>query len=103
MEATNLDWLGDNFALDFRSPELPFDSPAASATSPIANPRASQEAERTEPPSGEHDLPLLRLSGWERDKQYDKTNPECIHYVFKWKVSQRDKIRARQIFADSDS
>ncbi|CAG9955928.1 unnamed protein product [Clonostachys rosea f. rosea IK726] len=98
-EATNLDWLGDNFEIDFRTPELPFDSPAAN---PRPSPIATQEAGRTEPPSGEHDLPLLRLSGWERDKQYDKANPECIHYDFKWKVSQRDNIRARQIFADSD-
>uniref|UniRef100_A0A8H7NHL6 Uncharacterized protein n=1 Tax=Bionectria ochroleuca TaxID=29856 RepID=A0A8H7NHL6_BIOOC len=106
MEATNLDWLGDELTLDFGTPKLPFDSPTAG---PAANPRAtpaptptgSQGAEQTEPPSGERDLPLLRLSDWERDKQYDKSNPECIHYDFKWKVSQRDKIRARQISADS--
>uniref|UniRef100_A0A8H7NHD5 Uncharacterized protein n=1 Tax=Bionectria ochroleuca TaxID=29856 RepID=A0A8H7NHD5_BIOOC len=107
MEATNLDWLDHELTLDFGTPKLPFDSPTAGpAANPRANPAptptASQGAERTERPSGERDLPLLRLNDWEGDKQYDKSNPECIHYDFKWKVSQRDKIRARQIFADSD-
>ncbi|CAI6082451.1 unnamed protein product, partial [Clonostachys chloroleuca] len=54
-EATNLDWLGGNFELHFLTPELLLDSPAAN---PRPSPIATQEAERTEPPSGEHDLPL---------------------------------------------
>jgi hypothetical protein len=36
---------------------------------------------------GEHALPLLRLSGWEANKQYDKNNPVCIHYDYRWKIS----------------
>jgi hypothetical protein len=47
-------------------------------------------------------LPLLRLSGWEPNKQYDKNNPECIHYDFRWKVSQRENIRARHVCSDTD-
>lgn len=71
MEATNLDWLGNEVTLDFGTPKLPFNSPTAGpAANPIATPTptASQGAERTEPPSGERDLLLLRLGNWERDK-----------------------------------
>lgn len=104
IEATNLDWLGDK-VLDFGTPKLLFNSSTAGpAANPIATPTrtASQGAERTEPLSGERDRPLLGLSDWERDKKYNKSNPEYIYYDFKWKISQRNKIRARQIFADLD-
>ncbi|KFA51017.1 hypothetical protein S40293_10156 [Stachybotrys chartarum IBT 40293] len=53
-------------------------------------------------PSGEQTLPLLRLSGWKRDKHYDKNNPECIHYDLRWKVSHRENIRARHAFSGTD-
>jgi hypothetical protein len=35
-------------------------------------------AEQADQPSGGQALPLLRLSGWESEKQYDKHNPVCI-------------------------
>jgi hypothetical protein len=63
---------------------------------------ASPAAERADQPSGGHTLPLLRLSGWDSEKQYDKHNPVCIHYDFQWKISQREKIRARRVFSDTD-
>ncbi|CZR52126.1 uncharacterized protein PAC_02003 [Phialocephala subalpina] len=48
---------------------------------------ASPAAERADQPSsGQHTLPLLRLSGWDSEKQYDKHNP----------------IKARRVFADID-
>jgi hypothetical protein len=64
---------------------------------------ASQAGDRAEQTGGEHaSLPLLRLSGWELDKQYDKNNPVCIHYDFRWKISQRENIRVRTVFSDTD-
>ncbi len=69
---------------------------------PAQLPKASQTAERVDQPGGEHALPLLRLSGWTSDKQYDKNNPVCIHYDFRWKISQRENIRARHVCSDTD-
>lgn len=43
---------------------------------------ASPAAERADQPSGGHALPLLRLSGWDSEKQYNKHNPVCIYYNF---------------------
>jgi hypothetical protein len=63
---------------------------------------ASPAAEQADQPSGGQALPLLRLSGWDSEKQYDKHNPVCIHYDFQWKISQREKIRARRVFSDTD-
>jgi hypothetical protein len=40
-------------------------------------------------------LPLLRLPDWESAKQYDRTNPVCIHYDIRWKVSQYIGSRKR--------
>jgi hypothetical protein len=59
-------------------------------------------AEQANQPSGERALPLFQLSGWESNKQYDKNNPECIHYDFRWKVIQRENIRARHVCSDTD-
>lgn len=56
---------------------------------------------QSEPPSGDGDLPLLRLGDWDQSRQYDKNNPECIHYDFKWKVSVRGNIRAQNNWAGS--
>lgn len=92
MENPALDWLGEDYAFDYGTPELP------TLNSPSATPRA----ERAEPPSGERTLPLLRLSDWHSDRQYDKNKPDCIHYDFCWKVSQRENIRARSVCTDSD-
>jgi hypothetical protein len=47
-------------------------------------------------------LPLLRLGAWKSDQQYDKNNPICIHYDFRWKVSHRENIRARHVCSDTD-
>jgi len=74
---------------------------AAEQASPVAQ-RASQAAERVDQPSGEHALPLLRLNGWKSDKQYDKNNPVCIYYDFRWKISQRENIGARHVCSDTD-
>jgi hypothetical protein len=96
MENTDFDWLNGNWAsnLDFSG----FDSPrAATAAKP-----ASQASERVNQTGGEHALPLLRLSSWEEEKQYNKNNPVCIHYDFRWKISQRENIRARHVCSDTD-
>jgi hypothetical protein len=97
MENIDFDWLDGNHALNYRTPEFS-GSPRAS---PVAQ-RASPAAERVDQPSGEHALPLLRLSGWKSDMQYDKNNPVCIHYDFRWKISQRENIRARHVCSDTD-
>ncbi|KFY68606.1 hypothetical protein V496_00949 [Pseudogymnoascus sp. VKM F-4515 (FW-2607)] len=92
MANTDFDWLDGDYASNHRIPEfLTSDSP-----------RASPAAEQVDQPSGEHALPLLRLSGWESDKQYDKNNPVCIHYDLRWKISQRENIRARRVCSDTD-
>ena len=71
------------------------------SSSPRAR-QASPAAERADPPSSTRAIPLLRLSGWRRDKQYDKNNPVCIHYDYRWKISQREKIRARHVYSDTE-
>ena len=78
------DWLDGNWASDYGTPEfLTSDGPrAGTAVEPaslVVQP-ASQAAERIDEPGRDHVLPLLRLSGWDVDKQYDKSNPVCIHY-----------------------
>jgi hypothetical protein len=99
MENTDFDWLDGNFDLNYRTPECSASgSPRASTTAEQASPAA----ERVDQPSGEHALPLLRLSGWESEKQYDKNNHVCIHYDFRWKISQRENIRARHVYSDTD-
>jgi hypothetical protein len=92
MESINLDWMNDpNLVPDLSTPELPiFDAP-------------SPATDRIDAADDEHALPLLRLSNWNRNKHYDKNNPECIHYDLKWKISQRENIRARQVYVGSDS
>ena len=100
MENIDFDWLDGNWASNYETPEfLTSDSPRAGTA---AEQRASQAAERVDRPSSEHALPLLRLSGWESDKQYDKNNPVCIHYDFRWKISQSENIRARHVCSDTD-
>ncbi|PMD55592.1 uncharacterized protein K444DRAFT_666304 [Hyaloscypha bicolor E] len=86
MEMTDFNWLNGNWAsdLDF----LTSDSPRAGT---VAEP-ASQAGERVDQTGSEHALPLLRLSGWEADKQYDKNNP----------ISQRENIRARNVYSNID-
>ncbi|KAH8742463.1 hypothetical protein F5883DRAFT_610325 [Diaporthe sp. PMI_573] len=49
-----------------------------------------------------HAFQYFVVSNWDSTKLYDKDNPECIHYDFRWKVSQREKIRGRQICSDTD-
>ncbi|KFX85965.1 hypothetical protein V490_09296 [Pseudogymnoascus sp. VKM F-3557] len=70
MANTDFDWLDGDYASDHRIPEfLTSDSP-----------RASPAAEQVDQPSGEHALPLLRLSGWESDKQRvcSDTDPDVV-------------------------
>lgn len=87
-----VDWLGGDYAFDYSTPVLPT----------LSSPSAPSRAERDEPPSGEETLPLLRLRDRHSDRQYDKSQPHCIHYDLCGKVCQRDNIRARQIYTDSD-
>jgi hypothetical protein len=96
MENIDSDWLDGNRASNLEFPIS--DSPRAGTA---AEP-ASQAAKRVDEPGGEHALPLLRLSGWKVDKQYDKNNPICIHYDFRWKISHRENIRARHVCSDTD-
>lgn len=95
MENTDFDWLNGNWVSDIEFSA--FDSPRAGT----AAEQASQTTDRVDQP-GEHTLPLLRLSGWEADKQYDKNNPVYIHYDFRWKISQRENIRARNVCSNID-
>ena len=99
MENVDFDWLDGNYALYYGTPRC---STSSSPRAGTAAEQASPAAERVDQPSGEHALPLLRLSGWESDKQYDKNNPVCIHYDFRWKISQRENIRARHVYSDTD-
>lgn len=57
----------------------------------------AQEPNRADTATPTRRLPLLRLNDWEADKQYDRSNPICIHYNFVWKVSLRENIRRRPI------
>jgi hypothetical protein len=102
----NFDWLDGNCALNYGTPEFsasgsPRAGTAAEQASPVAQ-RANPAAERADQPSGEHTLPLLRLSVWKGDKHYDENNPVCIHYDFRWKISQHENIRARHVCSDAD-
>jgi hypothetical protein len=91
---TTFDW-PDSDALDYRTPEVP-------TASSLRASQASPAAERADQPSGEQTLPLLRPSGWKSDKQCDKNKPVRIHYDFRWKISQRENIRARHVCSDTD-
>jgi hypothetical protein len=91
METTDFDWLNGNWASDLEF--LPSDSPRAG----IAAEPASQVGERVDQTGSELALPLLRLSGWERGKQYDKNNLVYMHYSCQWKLSQRENIRRRTL------
>lgn len=73
MDKFNFDWLNTEYDLGFELPRSQSESPRASL-------RASLAAERTDPPSGEHAFPLLRLGVWNKDKHYNKDHPDCIHY-----------------------
>jgi hypothetical protein len=92
------DWLNGNGAFNYGTPEIPTGSPGDGA----AAEQASPAPERVDQPSGEHALPLLRLGAWKSDQQYDKNNPICIHYDFRWKVSHCENIRARHVCSDTD-
>jgi hypothetical protein len=62
MEDVGFDWLEGDYALNYHTPDLLISG------SPRVNPAASPAAERADQPSGEHVLPLLRLSDWESNK-----------------------------------
>lgn len=94
MENISFDWHND---FNYGTPEFPTYS-----SSPLVELATSPATERADQPSGDSTLPLLRLGSWESSKQYDKNNPECIHYDFRWKVSQRENIRARHVYSDTD-
>jgi hypothetical protein len=94
MDNITFDWPDSDCPLNYGTPEVP------ASSSPRAS-QASPAVERADQPSGEHTLPLLRLSGWKSDKHYDKNNPVCIHYDFRWKISQRENIRARHVCSDT--
>jgi hypothetical protein len=95
MEDLNFEWLGDN------SPDYE-ELRGFCTLSPSAGPAIEPSEPPSEPPSGEGGLPLLRLRDWEKDKQYDKNTPESIHYDFRWKISLRENIRARQVSTGSE-
>jgi hypothetical protein len=66
------------------------------------SPGACLAVQADELPGGKTRLPLLRLRDWQEHVQYDRNNPQCIHYDFEWKVSQRENIRSRQVDKDSE-
>lgn len=84
MENFDLDWPDGYYVLNYRTHE-PLTSDSLRVG--LAAERASTVAEQAEQPSGE---------------QYNKNNPEFIHYDFQWKVSQRENIRAGCACADTD-
>ena len=92
------DWLDGSGAFDYGTPEVPTGSPGGGT----AAEQASPAPDRVDQPSGEDVLPLLRLGAWNSDQQYDKNNPICIHYDFRWKVSHRQNTRARNVYSDTD-
>ena len=95
MENTPLDELNSDHSLSYGNVVNPTsDGPS--------NCQAHPGAEPADQRSGGQALPLLRLSEWDSEKQYDKHNPVCIHYDFQWKISQREKIRARRICSDTE-
>ncbi|KAK3897805.1 hypothetical protein C8A05DRAFT_47693 [Staphylotrichum tortipilum] len=106
MENLGFDWPDGDFAfnygaLEFPASDSPGVGPAAAGANPLAE-RADPPAEQPDQRTAESTLPLLRLSSWEPNKPYDKNNPECIHYDFRWKVSQCENIRARHVCSDTD-
>ncbi|KAH8755113.1 hypothetical protein F5883DRAFT_504835 [Diaporthe sp. PMI_573] len=90
MEGLRFDWLDADVAVNYSIPGLltsdsPRVSPAAEQSD--VNARLATVAKHADQPSGDCALPLLRLSNWDSNKLYDKDNPKCIHYDFRWKVS----------------
>jgi hypothetical protein len=75
MKNTTFDGLNSDHSLNYGTPEIP------TSGSLRASP-ASPAAERADQASGGQALPLLWLSGWESEKQYNKRYPVCIHYDF---------------------
>lgn len=75
------------------------DGNALELSTPWSPPSDSQIGvdELDELSDSEPELPLLRLHEWDNKHYYDRTNPECIHYDLRWKISQRERIRARQV------
>lgn len=99
MKDYNFNWFNSDYVSNYKTPKFP------SSNSPKISPAAKQAnlvAEQANQPSGERVLPLLRLSVWESNKQYDRNSPECIHYDFRWKASQRENTRARHVYSDAD-
>ena len=91
MSNDDFEWLNDNWAPNYGTPDFSiYDSPGGGTPAGHASQvgqRACQATEHVDQPSGEDTLPLLRLSGWESGKRYDKNDPVCIHYDFWWKIS----------------
>lgn len=106
METLHFDWLDAGVALNYSTPGLlTSDSPRFSPAAEYSDPNArlpTSAVKHANQSSGDCALPLLHLSDWDSTKLYDKDNPECIHYDFRWKVSQREKIRARRVCSDTD-
>ena len=75
----NGDWLDRSRASNYDNPVILTSDSLRAGTD--AEPLSSVAGEADQP-SGEQPLPLLRLSGWDNEKQYDKHNPVCIHYDF---------------------
>lgn len=86
MENSELDLLDSDWtpSSDFWDSDRPRAGPAAEEANLVSQ-EASQATERVDQASGEHALPLLRLSAWERSKQYDKYKPVCMHYSCQWR------------------
>jgi hypothetical protein len=90
------DWLDGSGAFNYGTPQIPTGSPGGGIAAERAGPAPDQTS------GGEHALPLLRLGAWRSDQKYNKNNPICIHYDFRWKVSHRENIRARHVCSDTD-
>ena len=96
MESINIDWLDDDYPFSYETLEFPT-AGNGQAVELATNPTTKRPGQ----PSGDNSLALLRSSGGESNKRYDRSNPQCIHYDFRWKVSQQENIRARHLFRHS--
>lgn len=68
-----------------------------SQTPPASIPQAPETAE------SDIRLPLLRQSEWEEYRQYNKSDPVCIHYNFQWRVCRHENKRTKLVCQDSVS